>query len=76
MQCIFSTFIEYQDISRDTFLLAKMILAAGGLMALSSYNNTASMFAILVKHLFLSLMAAGFFIQWQPRFIVFHIRFI
>ena len=48
VQCIFSTFVDYQDISKDTFFLAKMISAAGGLMIVFSSENSASMFAIMV----------------------------
>ena len=48
VQCIFSTFVDYQDISKDTFFLAKMISAAGGLMIVFSNQNSASMFAIMV----------------------------
>lgn len=42
------TFWDYQDMLRDTFLLAKLILATGGLTFIIGPQNASSMFPVTI----------------------------
>ena len=53
-KCILATFLDYQDLTRDAFLLAKIIASAGGWNFLSSSENV---FVLLVSYCILSLSA-------------------
>ena len=56
-KCILATFLDYQDLTRDTFLLAKIIASAGGWYILSNSENA---FVLLVSYCLVSL--SGHFI--------------
>ena len=56
-KCILATFLDYQDLTRDTFLLAKIIASAGGWYILSKSENA---FVLLVSYCVVSL--SGHFI--------------
>ena len=48
-KCVGATLFEYQDILRDIFLLAKMILAIGGLKYILDPNSDYLTFGTLVR---------------------------
>ena len=53
-KCILATFLDYQDLTRDTFLLAKIVASAGGWYILSKSEN---LFVLMVSYCIISLLA-------------------
>ena len=68
-KCVFSTFNYFKDIVKDTFLLAKMILATGGLAGIFFPQNALSKFVVQVinhEHVFTATIERNGTLQW-PR---------